>query len=97
MIRTVKVSGKKVTFKDKYPVAESKKLSKALASAMDGDADKVINLLTYVISDWDFEGDPSDPDAYKTEDMDYLRHVWPMYLKFNTYASELGDLDDLKN
>lgn len=95
MQRTVKVGGKSVTFKEKYPVSESKKLGKALTSAMDGDPDKVINLLSLVVTDWDFEGDPSDPASYA--DMDYMRHVWPMHLKFNAYASELGDLDDLKN
>lgn len=95
MQRTVTVGGNKVTFKDKYPVKESKKLGKALAGAMDGDPDKVIALLAEVVTDWEFDGEPSDKSAY--EELDYMRHIWPMYLKFNTYAGELGDLDDLKN
>lgn len=85
----VKVNGHTVVFKSRYPVDENTRLGKLLTAAADGDTEKQIAMLRYVVERWDYDGNPSERRSYGK--MDVIDDILPMVNAFGTYIVERNE------
>lgn len=63
------VAGKAVQFKRRVPLAEHRNLAALLKATDGGDLGSQVALISTLIESWEFDGNPSDTDAYDTLDI----------------------------
>lgn len=89
----VTIAGKRVKFRDKLPVKDNWDLMQQLGqldlgddpASMDWQAH--IPIMVRLIEEWEFEGDPSDPEAYG--ELDLFREFLPLLGKYTEMVSVL--------
>lgn len=88
------VNGKRVTFKARLPLRESRDMPKLLRASEADDYDSQVRILTKLIESWEFDGNPSDPESY--EDLDVFSDLVPITRAAVEYIeTKLGT--DVKN
>lgn len=76
------IAGKRVVFKDSYPLKDNKDLI-PLYRAMDpADPMTAIPVAVRMVTEWEFDGDPTGPAAY--EEMDAME-FWALYRAINDF------------
>ena len=91
--KKININGKKVEIRGYIPAKHGWKLLRflpKLAELPTGEMpeyDEVVVMLTALVAEWQFEGDPSKPESY--ENLDLFKELFPL---FEGVADALGDL-----
>lgn len=87
------IAGKRVKFRDKLPVKDNWDLMQKLAGLDLGEKPTKMDwkahlpIMCRVIEEWEFEGDPSDPEAYGN--LDLFREFLPLLGKYTDMVGKL--------
>ena len=83
------IAGKRVTLRERFPASEFWDMPKLISDLVgEGtDYEKHIPLLLRLIESWEFDGDPTDPEAYG--ELDILRELRPLIRASSDYVAEM--------
>lgn len=83
------VNDKQVVFRSRFPVKDNARLGKLLTAAADGDTEKQIALLRYVVEKWDYDGAPDVRRSY--DELDVIDDIIPMVNAFGAFILERNE------
>ena len=89
MGKEITVAGRKVVLRERFPAGEFWDLPRMISElgADAADYESHVQLLVRMVESWDFEGDPSDPDAYA--ELDILRELRLLIRACSDYVAEM--------
>ena len=85
----IKINGKTVKLRDRFPAKEGRYIWKLLVAIEDADLLSQVPIMQFLVESWGFPGDPKDPASY--EELDTIREFIPLSKAIGAFFAEAAD------